>query len=135
MSVASASLALIQFVFSECIMSNRLNVCGIWCGFNRYVVIVVALQVITGLFIGILLKHADSVKKNFAISLSLMFTSSIELIHLARPPIASMICGIGLVTLSLLLYAEANTSLAIFAASCIALGIDAISCFHFPILA
>jgi len=107
MSISSALLAAGQFLLSEVVFSKRAARLGVFSGFNRFTVAVVVLQIVAGLLIGLLLKHADSIIKNFAVSTSLILTCVIDVYWKGIYVTSSFFLALGLVVLALLLYAEA----------------------------
>ena len=116
LSMFSALLSLSQFVVSEVLMSDRINSCGLWCGFNKFVASVIVLQVISGLLIGLILKHADSVRKNFATGVSLVLTCFIETRAMRVKRKSENVVGTAVVVASLLLYAGVDVALVTFTA-------------------
>jgi solute carrier family 35 (UDP-sugar transporter), member A1/2/3 len=108
MSLSSAILASFQFLMADFVFSKRVASRGIFLGFNGFTIAVIVLQIIAGLLIGLLLKHADSIIKNFAVSLSLILTCFVDIAWHGHSVSHLFIISIGLVILSLLMYAEAS---------------------------
>ena len=126
LSATSAVLALFQFLLSQ-YTKPTLASCGTWCGFNKYVIIVIVLQIVSGFYIGIILKHADSVRKNFAVSVSLLLTCTIDIMYDARRLNTNVLWGITSVVSALLLYADVGITVVVFVSSCVLLLIDSAS--------
>ena len=124
MSISSAVLATAQIILSEVVLSNRLMHCGVFCGFNKFVVVIIVLQIVTGLFIGLTLKHADAVVKNFAVSVSLVLTCTLDVVYGFTQGERGLIPATILVVFSLLLFAGAGVSESSFIAACMALVVD-----------
>jgi solute carrier family 35 (UDP-sugar transporter), member A1/2/3 len=108
MSISSGILATFQFVMSEVVLSRRAMHKGLFFGFNQFTVVVVVLQIVAGLLIGLLLKHADSIVKNFAASVSLILTCVVDVCWKENSITPAFICALGLVIFALLMYSEAS---------------------------
>jgi UDP-galactose transporter len=113
LSFPSLILAAVQVYLYDALFSRRYVDHGLWHGFNQYTALVVGLQIVTGLLIGVLLKHTDSLVKNFAVSISLLLTYSIDAVLNNRCVDIKLHAAMTLVVFSLLLYANCNICLAL----------------------
>ena len=77
---------------------------GFHQGFDTLVWCVVALQVFGGLIVGMVVKYADNIQKNFANALSVIFTVLGAIPLFGQVPSAWFIVGVGCTMTSVFMY-------------------------------
>ena len=81
---------------------------GLHQGFDSLVWSVVALQVFGGLIVGMVVKYADNILKNFANALSVIFTVLGAMPLFGQYPSPWFVVGVGLVSLSVSMYNKSS---------------------------
>ena len=93
---------------------------GLHQGFDSLVWCVVGLQVFGGLIVGMVVKYADNIQKNFANALSVIFTVLGAIPLFGQVPSAWFILGVGFTMLSVFMYQQSMSPV-----SCLVKGLQA----------
>ena len=97
------------------------------CGFNRYTLVVIIIQIVIGLLTGLLLRNADAIIKSFAVSVSLLITCIVDVSVVSSKLSYYFLGGMHVVVLSVLLYSGFDPKIALYCSIVCFLLIDFVS--------
>ena len=92
------------------LVRRSISLRGLYQGFDSLVWCVVALQVFGGLIVGMVVKYADNIQKNFANALSVIFTVLGAIPLFGQVPSAWFVLGVACTMTSVFMYQKTMPS-------------------------